>query len=72
MDSYPVLLGLKPANCGFDVFVAVALSSMEKLPFPLQDLSIMTFLPSALFIEKVASGDERGQITETSSSSETY
>ena len=38
MDSYPVLLGLKPANCGFDVFVAVALSSTEKLPFPLQDL----------------------------------
>ena len=42
----------------------------------LQDINddklIMTFLPSALFIEKVASGDERGQITETSNSSETY
>ena len=38
MDSYPVLLGLKPANCVFDVFVAVALLSMEKLPFLLQDL----------------------------------
>ena len=32
----------------------------------------MTFLPSALFIVKVSSGDERGQITETSNSSETY
>ena len=42
----------------------------------LQDINddklIMTFLPSALFIEKVVSGDERGQITETSNSSETY
>ena len=38
MDSYPVLLGLKPANCVFDVFVAVALLSMEKLPFLLQAL----------------------------------
>ena len=32
----------------------------------------MTFLPSALFIVKLASGDEREQLTETSNSSETY